>query len=275
MSIAKQGNEHTYQHNDNFVGLPICDLSFIQVQNLSNMIVLKNLSVGYGSGNSRKAILEGLNLTFNQSELTGIVGNNGVGKSSLLRTLDGSLKPMAGDLTIEGRAIQDLELNDLAKKVAIVLTDKVGGFNLSVFTVLASGRLPFLGSLAALGKADIAIIENTMERLEIRELRDVLMDELSDGQRQKVMIAKALVQETPVILLDEPSAFLDYTSKNKLFLTLRELCQTEKKCVVVSSHDLELLFRYADKLLHLRGRTDFSLDSPDNIRKLLLQNEVV
>ncbi|MBX3163294.1 MAG: ABC transporter ATP-binding protein [Bacteroidetes bacterium] len=215
----------------------------------TNNISLKNATLGYKKSGKEISVLNHLNLDFTSSELIGIVGLNGTGKSTLLKTLCGLLPLLHGEIYIGAVDIEDLSLNELAKKISIVLTEKIGGFNLTAYDVVAAGQMPYTNSFNKLNAENISIIQNAIAVCGIAEHQHKLVNELSDGLFQKTVIAKALAQQTPIMLLDEPSAFLDYASKHDLFLLLQKLAAQQSKCILVSSHDLDLLLKYCQKLL--------------------------
>ena len=235
------------------------------------MIELKDLDIGYSfkkrSPSESRGVFENLNVAFNRGELIGLVGDNGIGKSTLLKTITGNLKPLRGNVLINGRVIETISTVEISKSISIVLTDKIGGFNLTVFTIVASGRIPFLNAFGQLKTEDEEIVKQSLEKTGLTELSNKLIDELSDGQRQKTMIAKSFAQQTPVILLDEPTAFLDYTSKQHLFKLLKHLCVEQQKTIIVSSHDLEILFKNVDRVLHLKNDKTFEYERAENLKK--------
>ncbi len=212
-------------------------------------IVLKDAVLGYQKNNTEIPVLKNINLDVYAGDFIGIVGLNGVGKSTLIKSLCGLLPVLSGELLIEDRKISELLLKDLAKKIAIVLTEKIGGFNLTAYDAVAAGQMPYTNSFNHLAKANLDIISEAINTCGISAHQHKLLNELSDGLFQKTIIAKALAQQTPIMLLDEPSAFLDYASKHDLFLLLKKLSTQEDKCVLVSSHDLDLLLKYCSKLL--------------------------
>jgi iron complex transport system ATP-binding protein len=197
-------------------------------------IVLSNVSLGYKKNGVDVSVLKELNLSFYAGDFVGIVGLNGVGKSTLLKSICGLLPLLKGEISIDGKKIEDVSIHELAKKIAIVLTEKIGGFNLKAYDVVSAGQMPYTDSFNRLKSENIKIIDAAIETC---------------GLFQKTMIAKALVQQTPIMLLDEPSAFLDYASKHDLFILLKRLSEQENKCVLVSSHDLDLIIKYCSKLL--------------------------
>ncbi len=223
------------------------------------MIEIKQLEIGYRSKRKQTSVFQGLNASFQSGSLIGLIGDNGVGKSTLLKTLTGYLKPLHGSVLIHGENLESLSFEKKATLISIVTTEKIVGFNLTVYDVVALGRTPYLSMFGKLMPDDIAVIQRSLERLGLASLKDTLMEELSDGQRQKVMIAKSLAQETPIILLDEPTAFLDYTSKHKLFEDLKVVSLEEKKLIIVSSHDIDLMQKYMTKALYLKENNLFEV----------------
>lgn len=223
------------------------------------MIEIKQLEIGYRIKRKQTSVFKGLNASFQSGSLIGLIGDNGVGKSTLLKTLTGYLKPLHGSVLIQGENLESLSFEKKATLISIVTTEKIGGFNLTVYDVVALGRTPYLSMFGKLMPDDIAVIQRSLERLGLASLKDTLMEELSDGQRQKVMIAKSLAQETPIILLDEPTAFLDYTSKHKLFEDLKVVSLEEKKLIIVSSHDIDLMKKYMTKALYLKENNLFEV----------------
>ena len=215
----------------------------------NNAITLKGTTLGYKKAGEITPIIKDLNLSFSQGDFIGIVGLNGVGKSTFLKSLCGLLPILGGEILIEERNSSEFSLSQLAKKISIVLTEKIGGFNLTAYDVVAAGQIPYTNSFNHLKPEHISIINSAIEACGIKEHQNKPVNELSDGLFQKTVIAKALAQQTPIMLLDEPSAFLDYASKHDLFILLKSLTEKQKKCVLVSSHDLDLLLKYCSKLL--------------------------
>ena len=215
------------------------------------MIKLSNLEIGYKSKQQRKSVYNNLNLEYKLGDFVGIIGNNGVGKSTLLKTITASIQPLSGDVFIDNKNSLAFSSNELAQLISVVITEKIGGFNLTVWDVVSAGRIPYINIFAKLTSEDINITEQSLKTLDIEHLKNSLIDELSDGQRQKVMIAKSLAQCTPIIILDEPTAFLDYNSKHHLFKVLKNFCETQNKLILVSSHDLDLMKKYVTKTLEM------------------------
>lgn len=217
------------------------------------MIEIDNLTIGYKTNKKSKLapLAESLNAVLPEGKLTCLVGINGVGKSTLLKTISGFVKPLSGNIRIKGDNGELLSMSNLSeleksRLLSVVLTERGDVSHLSVYDVISFGRIPYAGLWGVLSEHDKAIIDDAIKKVEIAHLCSRNYDELSDGERQKVMVAKALAQQTPVIILDEPSAFLDYPSKEELMQMLLRLAREENKAILMSSHDLDIIRRYAD-----------------------------
>lgn len=218
-------------------------------------IKIKKASFGYKKNNKEIKILKEIDVESNSGDFIGIAGLNGSGKSTLLRSICGLLPILKGDVLIDEIPVNSISNNELAKKVAIVLTEKISGFNLTAFDAVAAGQLPYTNLFNKLEPENLDIINNAIETCGIKDHQNKLLSELSDGLFQKTMIAKCLAQQTPIMLLDEPSAFLDYASKHELFSLLKNLAGGQKKCIMVSSHDLDLILKYCSKILLVKNST--------------------
>lgn len=215
------------------------------------MLVASNLSVGYyTSARSLIVPLSNVSLELDTSRLTCIVGNNGSGKSTLIRTMAGLQKPVAGSVSLNlpqcCHDIHSLDPRQLSRYVSVVLTDRLYYDNLTAFDVVSTGRSPYNGLFASLSEEDLNIIRYSFEVTGTANLQHRMMNELSDGERQKILVAKSIAQQTPVILLDEPSAFLDYQSKTELMRLLARLAHEEGRTILISSHDLDIVGKTAD-----------------------------
>ena len=205
------------------------------------MITSENLSVGYGS-----PILQHINLTLRSGSLTCLVGVNGSGKSTLIRTLAGLQKPLGGVVCYDGVNIANFAPQRLAQLVSVVLTDPVPDSLMTVRELVAAGRMPHTGFLGVLADNDKMIVEKAISRLQIAGIANRPLHKISDGQRQRALIARAIAQETPVILLDEPTAFLDFRARAEVMQLLCDLAHTEGKAVLCSTHELDLAERHGD-----------------------------
>lgn len=211
-------------------------------------IRVENLTTGYSGKHKVTAVTEGVTTSLYSGELTCLLGPNGAGKSTLLKTLSGFLPPLSGKIMIEGKDLQDYNDSELAKMIGVVLTERIAVTNMSVYELISMGRSPYTGFWGHLNQGDKEIVEEAIALVRIEDLRDRMVETLSDGERQKVMIAKALAQETPIIFLDEPTAFLDYPSKVEILRLLQNLSRIKRKTVFLSTHDLELALQIADKV---------------------------
>ena len=212
------------------------------------MINIDNLSIGYRVKGGNKTVAEGLTVSLPEGRLTCLIGYNGAGKSTLLRTLAGFQPKLGGNIYIGGREISDYSGRELSRTVSVVLTSKPDVMNMTVREIVALGRTPYTGYWGTLGDEDRRIVDDSMRQVGIDRLAERMSGTLSDGERQKMMIAKALAQQTPLIILDEPTAFLDYPSKVETMLLLVRLCRDTGKTIFMSTHDLELALQTADML---------------------------
>ena len=213
-------------------------------------ITLSHLSVGYKVGH---AVVSDINLTLQSGKLASLIGANGVGKSTLLKTLTGFLPKLEGSLLLDGKDISEFSQRALARQISIVLTQKPEVQNLTVEEIVGLGRSPYTGFFGKLHANDQQIVDESITAVGIEKLKNRMIQTLSDGERQKVMIAKALAQQTPVIFLDEPTSFLDFSSKVETFQLLQRMAHEMGKLVLLSTHDLELAVRFSDTLLQVNG----------------------
>ena len=211
-------------------------------------IQIRDLSIGYTGKNQVKVVASGITATIYSGELTCLLGANGVGKSTLLRTLSAFQPKLGGDILIEGKEIGTFSDKELSHVISVVLTEKPDIRNMTVDELAGLGRSPYTGFWGTLTQEDKQVVDHAIALVGIEPLHDRMIQTLSDGERQKVMIAKALAQETPVIYLDEPTAFLDYPSKVEMMQLLYRLSRETDKTIFLSTHDLELALQIADKL---------------------------
>ena len=228
-------------------------------------IQIESLSTGYRSKNNVTVVAHDINATINGGELTCLLGPNGAGKSTLLRTLSAFLPPVKGDITIMGRNLRDYSDRELAKTIGVVLTEKTDLRNMTVEDLIGLGRSPYTGFWGTLHRQDRQIVDRAIEMVGIEPLRGRMIHTLSDGERQKVMIAKALAQETPVIFLDEPTAFLDFPSKVEIMQLLHNLSRTTGKTIFLSTHDLELALQIADTIWLLDREKGVMIGTPEQL----------
>ena len=208
----------------------------------------KDLCIGYRTGKQANIVHRLLNFQLREGELTCLLGANGAGKSTLLRTLSASQPSLGGELTILGKPVSAYTEKERSRTIGVVLTDKTFAGGLSVYELVALGRQPHTGFFGRLTKEDRQIVEEAMEQVGIAHKARSYTAELSDGERQKVMIAKALVQECPLILLDEPTAFLDVVSRIEIMHLLHRLATEQNKAILLSTHDIEQALVLSDRL---------------------------
>jgi iron complex transport system ATP-binding protein len=198
-----------------------------------------NLEIGY-----TKPLLPAFDIQLVAGQFVALLGSNGVGKSTFLKTICGFQKNITGQIYWNKNNLSDLSAHELAQLISFVGTTRIQGFNLSCKDMIASGRAPYTNWLHQLSEEDAAIMNSVIQQCGLEAHQNKLIENLSDGLYQKTMVAKALTQQTPVILLDEPSAFLDYPSKHHLFKMLLELSQSSQKLIIISTHDLDLVKKY-------------------------------
>ena len=214
------------------------------------IISLSQLSVGYTLSHP---VISDINLELRSGQLACLIGENGIGKSTLLKTLTGFLPKLKGSLLLGNRDIESFSQRELARQVSIVLTQKPDVQNLTIEEIIGLGRSPYTGFFGRLRAEDCKVVDDAIATMGIEKLRGRMIQTLSDGERQKVMIAKALAQETSIILLDEPTAFLDFPSKAETFQSLQRMAHERDKLILLSTHDLELAVRFADSLLEVKS----------------------
>lgn len=214
-----------------------------------NSITIDNITIGYDG----KAIASGLSATLRSGCLTCLIGRNGLGKTTLLRTLSGFMPPISGKITLHtdnlSTDLWQCSKQTLARLVAVVLTEKPELNNITVSDVVAMGRMPYTNFLGTMTYADRRVVEEALAITGITDFASRDFSRLSDGERQRVMIARALAQQTPVIILDEPTAFLDYNGKVDTMNMLAKMAKTLNKIIVVSSHDLGIVVDTADRIV--------------------------
>ena len=242
---------------------------------LSNsQIILSDLSIGYKTKGSVRIVASGVNGTIHSGELTCLMGENGIGKSTLLRTLSGFQPPLSGSIKLKSqssnlnsqssnlnsqssnlnsqssnlKSLEDYSPKELAQTIGVVLTEKPDVGLMTARELVAMGRSPYTGFWGRLSASDDEAVNDAIAQVGIPHLADRQVGTLSDGERQKVMIAKALAQQTDIIFLDEPTAFLDYPSKVDMLLLLRRISHEASKTIFLSTHDLELTLQAADTI---------------------------
>ena len=230
----------------------------------NNILSTSNLSIGYATKKEKSYIAQNINLQLQSGKLIALIGSNGIGKSTLLRTLTGIQKPLSGTVSLNEKNIQTYKPLELAQQLSLVLTEKLPPSNLTVFELIALGRQPYTNWAGKLSEEDCTKIHHAMELTQISHLATKKHFEISDGQLQKVLISRALAQDTPLIILDEPTTHLDLLHKVSVFKLLKKLANETGKCILFSTHDIDLAIQLSDEMIVM---TDFDCvqDQPCNL----------
>ncbi|WP_338358216.1 ABC transporter ATP-binding protein [Yeosuana marina] len=235
------------------------------MENKNNIILnTENLSIGYASKKERTIIGSNININLNRGELIGLIGANGIGKSTLLRTLTNVQKPLEGTVKINDKSLHKYDAIDLAKVLSLVLTEAVSSKNLSVFELVALGRQPYTNWVGSLSEYDMNKVDEALKLINITHLKHKNCFELSDGQLQKAMIARALAQDTDMIILDEPTTHLDMYHKAYILKLLQKLTQETGKTILFSSHEIDLAIQLCDTVVVMANDGVVS-DQPCNL----------
>lgn len=223
----------------------------------------KDLLIGYKDN----VILPPINVSLNSGDLIALIGPNGAGKSTLFKTLTANIKPIGGSIKLYNRELSSYTSKEKSTMIGLVLTERPDDMFLKVYDVVASGRSPYTDFFGRITNEDNNIIKESLEIVNIIHLKDRYFYALSDGEKQKVMIAKTIAQKTPIIFMDEPTAFIDYPSKIELFSIMRKLSKERNTTIIFSSHDLELLLRYTDDIWMIsKGKELLSLKKEELLK---------
>ncbi|MEA3505636.1 MAG: ABC transporter ATP-binding protein [Bacteroidota bacterium] len=233
---------------------------------MNKLLEARDLSIGYRSAKGEATVLhKDINIHLNEGELICLLGPNGAGKSTLIKSLSGFLPQINGDVIIDAKSINNITKRELSMLLGVVLTDKIKLSHTTVESLVGMGRYPYTSFWGKLSKNDIAVVDWALDLIGISEMKNRELTQLSDGELQKVLIAKALAQDTRVIILDEPTAFLDFPSKIEIIQILLRLAKETKKAILMSTHDVELAIQAADKIwLMDKGKT-FVQGCPEDI----------
>lgn len=236
------------------------------------LLLTKNLCIGYhGRANNlinrveAKKIAGPINLELYAGKLVCLLGANGAGKSTLIKTLSGIQVPLSGQVFIEDKLISKLSPQELATKLSLVLTETVRSWNLDVYSLISLGRFPYTGWLGNLSDEDLAIINFAIEAVNLLDFINRKVDELSDGEKQRVMLARALVQDTGLIILDEPTAHLDIPNRISLMGLLHTLSREQHKAILISTHELDLALQIADEIWLFDGNGNLITGTPEEL----------
>ena len=217
-------------------------------------IEIENLTVGYKQRTAENILLTEVNSSVRKGELIAVIGRNGTGKSTLIRTLSGLHKPLGGTIMLDGNDHKSFTVVERARKISFVSTEIIQLNHMRVYELVALGRHPYTGWLGSLSPKDREIIMNAIDAVGLRSKAEEFMNQISDGERQRAMIARALAQDTSILLLDEPTAFLDILHRHELVHLLYSLTRKENKTIIFSSHDLQIAMNVADRIWLLNER---------------------
>jgi iron complex transport system ATP-binding protein len=231
---------------------------------------IEHLKIGYGKGKNLNVIHDQMNASLIGGELACLLGENGAGKSTLIRSLCGFQPVLGGKASINGKDVVSLTERQLALNVSVVLTDRVVVPNATVQELVGLGRSPYTGLMGRLNQEDKTKVADAMEQCGIAHKKDKPITNLSDGEKQKAFIAKALAQDTPIMILDEPTAFLDMPARVEVMQLLRQIANSGEKSILMSTHDLDLALQMADRLWLLGKEKPLLTGSPED---LLLSNQ--
>ena len=232
---------------------------------MENKIILQasQISIGYSHKKKEIVVASDISISLKKGKLIALIGANGIGKSTLLKTITGIQKPLLGAVFLNEKKITDYEPLDLAQNLSIVLTEKLPPSNLTVFELIALGRQPYTNWMGTLSDIDIVKVNEAMALTQISHLATKKHYEISDGQLQKVLIARALAQDTPLIILDEPTTHLDLLHKVALFKLLKKLTHETGKCILFSTHDIDMAIQLSDEMIIMTPETVLQ-DEPCN-----------
>ena len=234
------------------------------MSSIKAIVSTNNLSIGYHSKSHHNTIAENLKISLESGKLIALIGANGIGKSTLLRTLTAIQKPLKGEVFLNKKSIYEYNSIELAQNLSLVLTEKLPPSNLTVFELIALGRQPYTNWLGKLSEDDYQKINNAIALTHIEHLIHKKHYEISDGQLQIVLIARALAQDTPLIVLDEPTTHLDLPHKVSVFKLLKKLSQETNKCILFSTHDIDLAIQLSDEMIVLT-ESSVEQDQPCNL----------
>lgn len=232
--------------------------------NQHTILQTKDLSIGYTSNKVDTMVAPNINISLHHGQLIGLVGANGIGKSTLLRTLSNVQKPLKGKVLINSKSVTEYQPTELAKQLSLVLTEQIVSKNLSVFELIALGRQPYTNWVGNLSEDDIATVNKAIAQTNLEDLRHKRCFELSDGQLQKVMIARALAQDTALIILDEPTTHLDMYHKAYILKLLQKLTKETNKTILFSTHEIDLAIQLCDSMIVMTKDAVVS-DTPCNL----------
>lgn len=237
----------------------------LQTHISDNFLQLHNLSIGYRTGKKEVTVQENLNLSASKGELIALIGRNGCGKSTLLRSMSWLQPIHKGKIVVDGNNLSEITPRNRAQLISVVLTDQRAEASFNVKELISIGRDPYTGWLGSLSEEDNKIIENAIEMTNLQGFENRNINELSDGERQRVFIARALAQNTSIILLDEPTSHLDLPNRISILLLLQRLARETNKTIFISTHELETAMQVADKIWLMKKLDGVKVGTPEDM----------
>ena len=233
---------------------------------MSSALIASQIDIGYSSGGrGRVVVAKALDLELVRGEVVCLVGPNGVGKSTLLRSVTGLQPLLGGSVEVESEDLHHLDMRARARKIGVVLTDRISVGVLSAHDVVSLGRHPHTGWSGRMTSHDLSVVEWALDAVGATDLKKRNINELSDGERQKIMIARALAQEPSIIVLDEPTAFLDLPRRVEIMGLLKRLVRSTNRAILLSTHDLDLAIRASDRMWLMGPTGEITIGAPEDL----------
>ena len=228
---------------------------------MNGFLETKKLSVGYDG----KPLIRDVCLQVQRGKIVTLIGPNGSGKSTILKTIVGQLPKVSGTVLLEGARMERCGQKEIAKRMAILMTERIHPELMTCYDVVSTGRYPYTGALGLLGKEDKRIVEESLELVHGRDMADRPFDAISDGQRQRILLARALCQTPEIIVLDEPTSYLDIRYKLELLTILKTMVREKNLAVLMSLHELDLAQRVSDTVVCVSGDRIDRMGPPEEI----------
>lgn len=226
---------------------------------------IEGLANGFRNGNKKTILQQDISAALLPGNLVCLLGPNGAGKSTLMRTLSGFHRPISGKIFFSGTELEMMSLKARAREVAVVFTGQINDPFLTAFEVVSMGRFPYASFYGKLKKSDVEVVDETLKKLHVFPLKDKIFQQLSDGEKQKMLLARALVQDTPFLFLDEPVAFIDSPGKIEIMEWLSHFAHEQNKGILITTHDIELALDYADRLWLMNREKPFQTGIPEDL----------
>lgn len=231
-----------------------------KAEKMKVVLECKSLTAGY----NKKSVVSDVNVEINRGEIVTIIGANGAGKSTVLKTIAGLLPAIDGNILFDGKNLNDISSKEKARKLSVLLTDKINSDYMTCYDVIATGRYAYTNGLGMLSDDDRKAIDEAISEINIKEIQDKLFDKLSDGQKQRVMLARAICQKPEMIILDEPTSFLDIGYKIEIMSMLQKLVKNNIT-VLMTMHDLDIVKKVSDKIISIKDGKIDKIGMPDEI----------